>query len=214
MPRRPPHLQGGAPPSPPAGSRSQPCLPGPGVVCYCGSQGLSSVHSLCPLDASVTLLCDNQDWFRALPGALRGHGPRHRSLCSDQAVFPPSTACCPSQTCQTTWITSIYKIDIYHGKSPAGKKKLTSVKKKTNYSIRRLFGAFEDTVHHTVICKVLFNLFLSPLQSILAIVPEIDDCQCGVALSRCVGGVTFLSLLLQLWCQSTFLFLSQVERLV
>lgn len=48
---------------------------GPECCIAVGCRVLSSIHSLCPLDASVTPLCDNQDWLRALPGAPRGRGP-------------------------------------------------------------------------------------------------------------------------------------------
>lgn len=58
-----------------AGSQPQPADLGPECCIAVGCRVLSSIHSLCPLDASVTPLCDNQDWLRALPGAPRGRGP-------------------------------------------------------------------------------------------------------------------------------------------
>lgn len=85
-----------------------------------------------------------------------------------------------------------------HCECPAGgkkKKKLNSVRKKLNSPLKDCLVLSRHSVHHPVIGKLFFRLFLSSIQNMLAFVIKADRCQCGVALSEqlcCVGGVAFL----------------------
>ena len=160
--------------------------------CVVGRRVLSSVRSLCPLSANITPLCDNQDCLRALPGATQGHGP-HRlqpplwpgrlSLLHSLLPLPGMPDHLGNFSLQNRHITRVRK------------KKLTSIRKKRNIQLEYCLVLLKTLFITLSFASFSLILFLSPLQSTLATVPEIDDCQCGRVLCEqlcCVGGVAFL----------------------
>lgn len=105
---------------------------GPEPCVIVGRRVLSGVRSLCPLSASITPLCDNQDWLRALPGAPRGHSPHrlqpplrpgHLALLHSLLPLPGMPDHLGNFSLQNRHITRVRK------------KKLTSIRKKRNIQL-------------------------------------------------------------------------------